>query len=127
MLISMSPSPLPDTNHTCVRKADGRRNKLQHLVSDLADRHVDTPVKLHQDVQLYASEVDAGNSVEFDFAEDRIGYILCIEGSMDVTGAHGTLEKLVTHDAADIKGPNKLTLNGGDSGVHFILISMSAF
>ena len=76
---------------------------------------------------MYASELDSGNTVEFDFTDDRIGYILCIEGSVDVTGAHGTAEKLVRHDAADVKGPNKLSLNAGDNGVHFILISMAAF
>lgn len=47
-------------------KAVGRQNVMQHLVSDIADHDVDTPVKLHQDVQLYASEVDAGKAVNFD-------------------------------------------------------------
>eukprot|EP00729_Bicosta_minor_P014848 gene14848-30130_t len=76
--------------------AVGRQNVMQHLVSDIADHDVDTPVKLHQDVQLYASEVDAGKAVNFDCA-------------MDVTGAHATAERLVQHDAANISGPNKLT------------------
>lgn len=59
-------------------------------------------------------------------AKDRIAYVLCIEGAMDVTGAHATAERLVQHDAANISGPNKLTFTASQGGVHFILISMSA-
>jgi redox-sensitive bicupin YhaK (pirin superfamily) len=77
--------------------ADARKNTLQHLVSDVSNKSTSTPVKIHQDVDAYAAELDLGGKVELDLAPGRQAYLLCIEGAVKVNG-----EQLNRHDGCEI-------------------------
>jgi redox-sensitive bicupin YhaK (pirin superfamily) len=76
-----------------------RCNQLQHLVSNVKDVSASAPVKINQDVDGYASELEAGQSVSLDLPQGRQGYLLCIEGSVSVNG-----KALAKYDACEIAG-----------------------
>jgi redox-sensitive bicupin YhaK (pirin superfamily) len=81
---------------------EARLNQLHHIVSNFADTPSVTPVKVHQDVNMYVSEVtDANVAPEFIVKQGRMAYVLCMEG--DVTLNERT--SLVAHDSADVIGP----------------------
>ena len=75
------------------------KNTLQHLVSDVNNEGVTTPVKISQDTDAYAAELDLNEKVTLDLPTDRQAYLICLEGSMTVNG--NTLNK---HDACEIHG-----------------------
>lgn len=75
------------------------KNKLHHLVSDVKDRTVSTPVEINQDCNVYASEIDLGQEIKFELPKHRQAYLLCIEGSVTINGK--TLKK---YDGAEITG-----------------------
>ena len=81
----------------------GRRlNQWFHLVSDM-----EGPGQVHiqQDFNLFASEIEAGNSIEFELSPSRQAYVLCLEGWLQVSEM--MLEK---HEAIEIQ-PTSETLH----------------
>jgi len=58
-----------------------RENKLLHIVSG---SNGDAPVRLNQDVNMYATELEQGKTLDFSVAEDRQCYIVQVEGSTDI-------------------------------------------
>ena len=99
------------TNYgSCSGNATARKNKLQHLVSNIKDTSVATPVQIHQDADAYATELDLAEKVSLEIPNGRQGYLLCIEGGVkvngvqlkkydacEITGTGGTLEIVATH------------------------------
>jgi len=79
--------------------AGGRKNQLQHLVSDVRDSSTSTPVEIEQDCDAYVAELDLGNVVRLEIPKGRMAYLLCIEGGVTANG-----KQLVKHDAAEIDG-----------------------
>ena len=55
-----------------------RENKWLHMVSSIEGN---APVKIHQDVNIYASYLDKNNEESFKVAKGRQAYLLQIEGS----------------------------------------------
>jgi len=76
-----------------------RKNKLQHLASNVNDKSSSTPVEVNQDVDAYSAELDLGSKVTFDLAPKRMAYLLCIEGEITVNGL--TMKK---YDGCEITG-----------------------
>jgi len=76
------------------------RNSLNHLVSNVKDRSTSTPVEINQDTDMYAAELEMGQSVVHELPKGRQGYLLCIEGSLSVNGEH----RLNKYDACEITG-----------------------
>ena len=76
-----------------------RKNQLHHLVSDVNDMSVTTPVKVNQDVNAFASELEKGKKVVHEMAPGRQAYLLCIEGGVKVNG-----QVLTKYDACEITG-----------------------
>ncbi|MCL2602528.1 MAG: pirin family protein [Treponema sp.] len=62
---------------------EGRRNKLLHIAGS---KNGNAPVKLNQDVNMYALELDSGNTLDVQVAHGRQCYIVQIEGSSDING-----------------------------------------
>lgn len=88
------------TNYgSCSGDATARRNKLQHLVSNVKDTSISTPVEIHQDADAYVTELDLGEKVSLEISSGRQGYLLCIEGGIKVNGA-----QLQKYDACEITG-----------------------
>jgi len=85
---------------SCSGSADKRRNKLHHLVSNVKDDSVSTPVEINQDVNAFASELELGKSVTLNLPPNQMAYLLCIEGSVRLNGE----KVLKKHDGAEITG-----------------------
>lgn len=64
------------------------KNVIRHLASSVKDTEHETPVKLNQDVNCYASELELGKSVTVDVAAGRQAYLLCVEGKLKVNGSY---------------------------------------
>jgi len=54
-----------------------RRNQWLPMVSG---KNGDTPIKIHQDVNIYSLELDKGNEISFPVAKGRQAYLVQIEG-----------------------------------------------
>lgn len=58
-----------------------------------------TPVKVHQDVDTFAAEMEQGKTLLYELPHGRQAYLLCIEGGVTVNG-----QQLSRHDACEITG-----------------------
>jgi redox-sensitive bicupin YhaK (pirin superfamily) len=76
-----------------------RKNQLHHLVSNVKDESIKTPVEINQDCDAFASEIELGKKVTFEVPKGRQGYLLCIEGGVKVNG-----QQLNKYDACEIGG-----------------------
>jgi redox-sensitive bicupin YhaK (pirin superfamily) len=94
------------------------------LVSDSQDSATTTPIKINQDANIHVTEVFPGSTVDFQLREGRQAYLLCVEGSATFTGTHGS-ELLEQHDAAELFGPNVITVTPGDKAAHLLLVEMA--
>jgi redox-sensitive bicupin YhaK (pirin superfamily) len=105
---------------------EDRCNQLQHIVSNVKDPSVSTPVEINQDVDAYASELESGRSVSLELPKGRQGYLLCIEGSVSVNG-----HALTKYDGCEVVGGGTLEITATDveeteTGhvAHFLLFTM---
>lgn len=106
--------------------AAGQKNQLQHLVSDVRNTADQTPVKISQDTNAHAAELDMGKKVAYPLPEGRQAYLLCLEGTVKVNG-----KKLRRHDACEIVGGGKIEVEAigveeTENGkvAHFLMFSM---
>ncbi len=93
-----------------------RHNKLLHVVTG---GDVSGVTKIHQDVNIYVSEIDAGNKLDFPVKKDRQAYLVCIEGSLAMDG-----EVLNERDAVEITGEENLSIETRSSA-HLLAIEMA--
>jgi len=98
------------------------KNKWQHLVSD-SKSSKKTPIKLCQDVSIYATLLDEGKNLDFHIADDRQAYLVCVEGVVTVDGG-GAKTELQRHDAAEIFGDVKLNLIAEAPGTHLLIVDL---
>jgi redox-sensitive bicupin YhaK (pirin superfamily) len=111
------------------KDCDSKKNKLQHLASDTADHSMDTPVKVNQDVNCKACELDLGQTLHVDVPKDRQAYLLCLEGTLEING-----QMLSKYDGMEIQGDDdgleikatavEETENG--QVAHFLMFDMPA-
>ncbi|CAB9508817.1 Quercetin 2,3-dioxygenase [Seminavis robusta] len=94
---------------SCSGSAEGRKNQLQHLVSDVDNKGVETPVKISQDVDCFASEMDLGQKVMHELPKGRQAYLVCLEGKVNVNG-----NDLNRHDACEITGGGPIEIEATD-------------
>lgn len=103
--------------------AEARKNQLAHLVSDIANKAVVTPVELNQGVDLYAAELDPGTEVTHLVPAGSVAYAVCLEGKIELSSA-GESVSLAAHDAADLNGGSTFSFTAGPATSHFLLIVM---
>lgn len=78
----------------CPLDWDGRRNQWLHMVSG---QNGTAPIKIHQDSNIYALELDAGGSIDFAVGAGRQAYLVQIEGTSDISGI-----EMIDRDAMEI-------------------------
>jgi redox-sensitive bicupin YhaK (pirin superfamily) len=108
-----------------VGEVDARQNKWAHLVADVASNEK-VPIKINQDANIFVTEVSHGNTVNFEIKQGRQAYLLCIDGSVNLSTESGNAE-LLKHDAAELVGP--LTFRNsptGSSPAHLLIVEMEA-
>lgn len=94
---------------------DEKRGKLR-VVASPDER--DGSVKIHQDVTLYTTLLDDGQSVTHDFAPGRYGWVQVARGEAELNG-----EKLKAGDGAAIADESRVTLTG--QGAEVLLFDLN--
>jgi len=74
--------------------------------------------KIHQDLTLYLSKLDGGNTLTFEQKAGRYIYVFVIDGELTLGG-----EQLNKRDAARITDVTNLEIASGN-GAHFMLIDL---
>jgi hypothetical protein len=96
--------------------ADGRRNRLQRIAS-LTGR--DGAIRIHQDAEVFALDLDAGQSVTHPTAPERGVWIQVAHGSLTVNG-----NVLNAGDAISITGCHAIELTGA-APTHVLLFDLA--
>lgn len=74
-----------------------RVNQWLHIVTGFSNAEALAPIRIHQDVNIYVTEIQEGHSLEFNVGEGRQAYLVQIEGTSDINGV-----ELNTRDALEI-------------------------
>lgn len=93
-----------------------RQNKLLKIVSS---KEGNSEVKIHQDVNIYVSQLDENKSLEFEIAPKRQLYFVQIEGSSSVNNII-----LEASDALEVTKESKISIEALSSS-HFLFIEMA--
>jgi redox-sensitive bicupin YhaK (pirin superfamily) len=81
-------------------------------------RDSEAPIRMHQDVNIYASVIKAGESLDFPVGEGRQAYMVLIEGAATIGGA-----SLAARDAAEITEEDVTVSASKDA--HMLVIEMA--
>jgi redox-sensitive bicupin YhaK (pirin superfamily) len=76
------------------------------------------PIRIHQDINMYAAYLEAGQSLPLEVAPGRQAYLIVAEGAAKVGGV-----QLDERDAMEIVGES-VTVQAGDSA-HVVVIEMA--
>lgn len=97
---------------------DEKRNQLRLLGS--RDGR-DGSITIHQNVDLYAAVLGAGESVNHSFAEGRVGWLQVARGAVQLNG-----QTITAGDGAAITEESQITLQGTDQDAEVLLFDMVA-
>jgi redox-sensitive bicupin YhaK (pirin superfamily) len=75
-------------------------------------------VKIHQDVEIYTSLLNEGESVTHDYKPDRYGWVQVARGEVELNG-----QTLKAGDGAAITGEPRVTLTG--KGAEVLLFDLN--
>jgi len=92
-----------------------RKNKLLNIVSS---QEGDAQIKIHQDVNLYVSQLDKSKNLEFYIKKKRQVYFVQVEGHSSINGL-----ELEQGDAMEVTNESKLNIQALSSS-HFLFIEM---
>ncbi|MEH7108951.1 pirin family protein [Bacillus sp. JJ1764] len=93
---------------------DERQNKWLHMVSS---KNGSAPIKINQDVNIYALELEAGKEIEFPVDANRQAYLVQVEGSSMINTV-----TLKTRDALEIVEEN-IFIKANETA-HFVVLEM---
>lgn len=97
-------------------KEDESKNKFLNIVSSQSG---DAKIKLHQDVNIYVTQLDQTRSLDFTLHSNRQIYFVQIEGVSTINGV-----ELQARDAMEIVDENKLDIKAKEKS-HFLFIEMA--
>ena len=93
---------------------EDRKNKWLHMVSNIDGG---APIKIHQDANIHALELDAGNEIAFPVKKGRQAYLVQIEGASRINGV-----EMRERDGMEITEED-ISIKA-DATSHFIIIEM---
>lgn len=96
-------------------KKEERENKLLNIVSS---KEGNAPIKIHQDVNLYVSELESKKELEYKIGEKRQVYFVQIEGSSNINNI-----ELNEGDAIEITKEKSIYIKALTNS-HFLFIQM---
>jgi redox-sensitive bicupin YhaK (pirin superfamily) len=94
----------PGVEQKVFTTADRTNRLLEALSSEGGDA-----VKIHGDARVFISRLEAGNTVDHEFAEGRAGYLYAISGDVAVNGT-----SLTTGDAVTITDEPSISLTASE-------------
>jgi quercetin 2,3-dioxygenase len=102
-------------------------NALRHLVSDTKGPDTQCPVRINQDLNLYSSLIEPGQTVEFDVAAGRQIYVVQVEGQSRVSAGDSTDQETTTLDHGDSgdlvsRGPTHLRFAAQGTTDSFVVV-----
>jgi redox-sensitive bicupin YhaK (pirin superfamily) len=104
-------------------KMEDRMGKWLPVASWVNNTASQAPIKIHQDVNMYAAVIPTGKSLDFEVASNRQAYMVQIEGASTVEGKAGGTSHLAMRDAAEIVEEN-FTVNAHEN-THLLIIEMA--
>lgn len=93
-------------NYGSFKASETQKNTFHHLVSNVSDSSVSTPVEINQDTDMWTAELEQDQTVFHHLSAGRQGYLLCIEGTISVNG-----RSLRKYDACEICGEGEIEVN----------------
>mgnify|MGYP005984059589 CR=1 FL=1 len=96
-------------------KEEERKNKLLNIVSS---QNGNSPIKLHQDVNFFVSQLDDNKEVTYQIDDNKQVYFVQIEGSSDINKT-----TLNSHDAAEIINEREILIKANNKS-HFLFIEL---
>lgn len=94
-----------------------KKGKLKLVASPGGD---DGSVKINQDVKLYSSILEPGETVRLELSENRHAWIQIVKGSLSLNG-----EILQTSDGAAISDERVLQIESLEDGTEFLLFDLN--
>ena len=95
---------------------NARKNELKLVVSGEAHG---SPIKIHQDVNIYIAEIENNKQLKIANRERRQSYLFCLEGSLAGNGVD-----LINGDASKLWGKECLILTALEES-HILMIEMA--
>lgn len=99
-------------------KLEDRRNTWLPIATGCANNNSAAPVRIHQDINAYATILDSGHSLDFKVEKGRQAYLVLVEGQADINGI-----QLATRDGMEIVEED-IHITPKDSA-HILLIEMA--
>ncbi|MCL1972374.1 MAG: pirin family protein [Endomicrobia bacterium] len=96
-----------------------RENKWLALVSSTENKKSAAPIKIHADINIYATHITKGNESIFKIGKDRQAYLVLIEGKAAVND----IAKLTAKDALEIVAED-IAIKA-DSDAHILILEMA--
>jgi len=93
-----------------------RRNKLLQIASG---ERMDGVIQIHQDANVFVSEIEAGKAVPAVIEDGRQVYLVCVEGALAVNGM-----ELKPCESIEISGEAQLTLQALEDA-HLLMVEMA--
>ena len=97
-----------------VFKKEDRHNRWLHLVGP---ENSSANIHIYQDASMYASEIDAGKTVEFELQKGRALYVKVMEGRAQINGL-----LFGPGDAAEVE--DEILKVVGIDNIHLLLVEM---
>jgi redox-sensitive bicupin YhaK (pirin superfamily) len=102
---------------------EDRRDRWLAIASCVDNAKTDAPIRIHQDVNLYATALSAGKTIDFEIKTGRQAYLVLIEGAALVTAkTSGEKATLNERDAAEIANEGVSIKAQGEA--HALIIEM---
>jgi redox-sensitive bicupin YhaK (pirin superfamily) len=99
-------------------KMEERENKWLPIATSVDNKESKAPIHIHADVNLFATLIEAGKSIDLEVKNGRQAYLVLIEGSMEIAETRFNMR-----DAAEITEEN-VTIQAKERS-HILVIEMA--
>ena len=95
-----------------------RENKWLPIASSVGNENSEAPIRIHADVNMYATLLSSGKTLDFKVEKGRQAYLVLVEGEAEIDGIH-----LNARDALEITEQN-ITIEALKTA-HVVVIEMA--
>jgi redox-sensitive bicupin YhaK (pirin superfamily) len=99
-------------------RLEDRRDRWMPIATSYSNTENTAPIKIHADINLYATMLSAGKQLEFQVKSDRQAYLALFEGEATVNGI-----RMNARDALEIVKEDICITAGREA--HFLMIEMA--